>query len=289
MTGHRPTLLHTILFLATCATTVTAGAMMEGVIPWETPERLTAGLPFAGSLMTILLTHEMGHYIMSRRHGTPASLPYFIPAPSLIGTFGAVIKMHSRILDRRALLDIGATGPLAGFVVAVVASAVGLSQSEVVPLAGGLPDGTLELGDSLLFKFLSHAILGIDSADHTVLLHPVAFAGWIGLLVTALNLIPVGQLDGGHICYALFGAEKHRTISNVTIPILLALGGLGLFRPDIFWPGWLLWGLLLIILGRKHPPVVLPFISLDPHRRMIGWISLGIFILTFIPVPFSGF
>jgi len=282
MKGHRPTFLQMVLFLTTCFTTLAAGAMMEGVIPWETPGRLLEGLPFAGSLMTILLTHEMGHYIMSRRHGTPASLPYFIPAPSLIGTFGAVIKMQSRILDRRALLDIGASGPLAGFIVSVVASGVGLAQSGVVSLENAAPAGTIQLGDSLIFKLLSYAVLGVDSSESTVLLHPVAFAGWIGLLVTALNLIPVGQLDGGHICYALFGEEKHGTISNVTIPVLVGLGVL-------FWPGWLVWGLLLILLGRKHPPVILPFITLDPPRRKIGWISLAVFVLTFIPVPFSGF
>jgi len=282
MNSHRPTFIQTVLFLTTCFTTLMAGAMMEGVIPWETPERILEGLPFAGSLMTILLTHEMGHYIMSRRHGTPASLPYFIPAPSMIGTFGAVIKMQSRILDRRALLDIGAAGPLAGFIVSIVASAVGLAQSEVLPVAGEMPDGSIQLGDSLIFKLLSYAVLGVDPSDSTVLLHPVAFAGWIGLLVTALNLIPVGQLDGGHICYALFGDEKHGIISNTAIPVLIALGVL-------FWPGWLVWGLLLIFLGRKHPPVVLPFITLDAHRRRIGWISLGVFILTFMPVPFSGF
>jgi len=282
MTIHRPTLIQVFLFLTTCFTTLFAGAMMEGVIPWEKPGELIHGLPFAGSLMTILLTHEMGHYIMSRRHGTPASLPYFIPAPSMIGTFGAVIKMQGRILDRRALLDIGASGPLAGFVVSVVAATIGLAQSEILPITGAMPEGSIELGDSLIFKLLSYAILGVDSSESTVMLHPVAFAGWIGLLVTALNLIPVGQLDGGHICYALFGEEKHRLISNVVIPLLVLMG-------ILFWPGWLVWGILLIFLGRKHPPVVLPYISLDPNRKKIGWRSLAVFVLTFMPVPFSGF
>jgi len=282
MPDGRLTVTHVLLFLATCLTTLSAGALMEGVIPWEQPERLWAGLPFAGTLMAILLTHEMGHYLMSRRHGTPASLPYFIPAPSFIGTFGAVIKMRPPIMDRRALLDIGASGPLAGFVLSVVAVALGLADSTVVPSDGGpLAEGTLTLGDSLVFRMLSHLVLGIDPDQADVMLSPVAFAGWIGLFITALNLIPVGQLDGGHICYALFGPELHARISRVTVPVLLVLGFL--------WPGWAVWGVLMLILGRKHPPVVLPQVELDSDRRAVGWISLAVFVLTFMPVPFSGF
>jgi len=275
----RLTLIHVALFIATCLTTLAAGAMMKGAPLLEAPANLLEGIPFSVTLMTILLTHEMGHYLMSRHHGTPASLPYFIPAPSFIGTMGAVIKMRPPIIDRRALMDIGAAGPLAGFVVAVIAVVVGLFYSDVVP-AAGIPEGTLALGDSLMFKFLSYLVLGIDPDKSEVILHPVAFAGWIGLFITTLNLLPVGQLDGGHISYALFGPERHTLISTIAVPVLIALG-------LWLWPGWAVWGVLMLILGKKHPPVVLPFVELDHRRKLMGWLSIAIFLLTFMPVPFK--
>ncbi len=278
----RLTFIHVALFVATCLSTLAAGAMMKGAALLEllkVPARLLDGVPFSATLMTILLTHEMGHYLMSKYHGTPASLPYFIPAPSFIGTMGAVIKMRPPIIDRRALMDIGAAGPLAGFVVAVIAVVVGLFYSDVVPITG-IPDGTLALGDSLMFKLLSYLVLGVDPDKNEVMLHPVAFAGWIGMFITTLNLLPIGQLDGGHINYALFGPERHALISTIAIPVLIALG-------FWLWPGWAVWGVLMLILGKKHPPVVLPFVELDHRRKLMGWLSIVVFLITFMPVPFK--
>jgi membrane-associated protease RseP (regulator of RpoE activity) len=251
---------------------------MNGIIPWEQPEKIYLGLPFSLTLLLILLTHEMSHYFTSRLHHVSATLPYFIPAPSIIGTFGAVIKMKPPIPDRRSLIDIGASGPIGGLIVAIIATIVGLSLSEVKP-AGELQHG-LAFGSSLLFTFLSKIMLNVDPEKFDVILHPVAFAGWIGLLVTSLNLLPIGQLDGGHISYALFG-EKHEWISKGMIPVLVILG-------IIFWPGWIVWAALMFFLGYRHPPVVYPHIQLDRKRKMVGWISLVIFILTFTPMPVQG-
>jgi membrane-associated protease RseP (regulator of RpoE activity) len=220
----------------------------------------------------------MSHYFTSRLHHVSATLPYFIPAPSIIGTFGAVIKMKPPIPDRRSLIDIGASGPIGGLIVAIIATIVGLSLSEVKP-AGELQHG-LAFGSSLLFTFLSKIVLNVEPEKFDVILHPVAFAGWIGLLVTSLNLLPIGQLDGGHIAYALFG-EKHEWISKGMIPVLVILG-------IIFWPGWIVWAALMFFLGYRHPPVVYPHIQLDRKRKMVGWISLLIFILTFTPMPVQG-
>jgi membrane-associated protease RseP (regulator of RpoE activity) len=275
---HKLTRTHIILFIATFITTLLAGALMNGVIPWEQPEKIYLGLPFSLTLLLILLTHEMSHYVASRLHHVSATLPYFIPAPSIIGTFGAVIKMKPPIPDRRSLIDIGASGPIGGFIVAIIATIVGLSMSEVRP-AGELEDG-LFFGSSLLFTFISTIVINVDPEKFAIILHPVAFAGWIGLLVTSLNLLPIGQLDGGHIAYALFG-EKHALISKGMIPVLVLLG-------IIFWPGWIVWAALMFFLGYRHPPVVYPHIQLDRKRKLVGWISLLIFILTFTPMPVQG-
>jgi len=275
---HKLTRIHVLLFVATFFTTLFAGALLNGIIPWEQPEKIYLGLPFSLTLLFILLTHEMSHYLTSRRHNVSATLPYFIPAPSIIGTFGAVIKMKPPIPDRRSLIDIGASGPIGGFVIAVVACIVGLKLSEVRP-TGEIQEG-IAFGSSLLFTFLSKIMLNVDPEKYDVILHPIAFAGWIGLLVTSLNLLPIGQLDGGHIIYALFG-ERHEWISKGTLPVLVILG-------IVFWPGWLIWAILMIILGYRHPPVVYPHIQLDRKRKLIGWISLVIFVLTFTPTPVQG-
>ncbi|MBI5675323.1 MAG: site-2 protease family protein [Nitrospirae bacterium] len=275
------TKIHVILFFLTVVTTTLAGAMLSGVNPLETPEKIYLGLPFSLTLLFILLVHEFSHYIMSRKHHVSASLPYFIPAPSLIGTFGAIIKMKPPIFDRRALIDIGASGPIGGFIVAIIAVVVGLSYSDMVPLQElHKTEGNLSLGNSILFYILAKIVLNIDPSKYDILLHPVAFAGWIGFLVTSLNLLPIGQLDGGHITYALFG-ERHEWIAKATIPVLILLG-------IILWEGWLIWAFLMILIGYKHPPVVYPQIQLDRKRRVIGWVALLIFILTFTPMPFGG-
>ncbi len=269
--------VHLVLFVLTFLTTLVAGALQQGADILKDPSRVVEGLPFAATLMTILLVHEFSHYIASRRHRTEATLPYFIPAPSIIGTFGAFIKMKSPIETRRALIDIGASGPIAGFIVSVVACLAGLSMSQVVSMTK--TEGTLGLGESLLFSFLSWLVFGSLPDQSDILLHPVAFAGWIGLFVTTLNLIPVGQLDGGHIAFALLG-NRHRQISILLI-VLLALFGI------VYWEGWALWALLMLVLGINHPPVLYWESPLDDKRRAVGLLALLIFVITFIPLPFK--
>ena len=275
--------LHILLFVITFITTLGAGALQQGVNIFESPRKLLAGLPFAGTLMIILAVHELSHYIASKRQHIKATLPYFIPAPSFIGTFGAFIKMKSPIITRNALIDVGASGPIAGFIVSLIASIIGLSMSHIVHLAKA--DGSLFLGDSLVFSFLSRIIVGAlpDSVD--ILLHPIAFAGWIGLFVTSLNLLPIGQLDGGHIAYAILG-DRHRYVSIIIVAALAICGFFALI--GIYgWEGWGVWALMLLILGIKHPPVLDREMPLDHIRKYIAVVSLVIFIITFIPVPFK--
>jgi membrane-associated protease RseP (regulator of RpoE activity) len=267
-----------VLFILTLITTLWAGAMMEGVNPLKDPGQISRGFPFALALMGILLAHELGHYLVAKRHGVDVSLPYFIPAPSFIGTFGAFIKMRSPARDRRMLMDIGAAGPLVGVMVCLPLLVLGLSLSEVKRIEG---QAGITLGDSLLLWAVGKLVVGNLPPGHDVMIHPVGFAGWIGLLVTSLNLLPVGQLDGGHVLYALLG-ERQIKISKFVFAGLLALGILG-------WEGWLFWGLLLWIMGFRHPPPLEWWVPLDRRRKIIGWATMGVFILTFIPVPFSGF
>ncbi|MCL4492383.1 MAG: site-2 protease family protein [Nitrospirae bacterium] len=276
--------LHILLFVATFATTLAAGALQQGINIFKEPGRIGEGLPFAGTLMTILLFHELSHYIASKKHHMEATLPYFIPSPTLIGTFGAFIKMKSPIVTRRALIDVGASGPISGFIISVIACIIGLSMSKVIPMPTNV-EGTLSLGDSILFSFLSKVVLGITPDRYDVLLHPVAFAGWIGLFVTSLNLIPIGQLDGGHIAYAILG-ERHRYVSMLLV-FVLAFLGISAALGNSGWEGWLVWAVLMLILGIKHPPVLYWEVPLDPKRRLIGFISLVIFVITFIPSPFK--
>jgi membrane-associated protease RseP (regulator of RpoE activity) len=265
------------LFAATFLTTTFAGAIQQGLNPVKQPLGLIHGLPFSLTLMGILMVHEMSHYMASRVHKVPSTLPFFIPAPSIIGTFGAVIRMKGAIWDRRALLDIGASGPIGGFLLALPALVVGLTMSKIVP-GGNSAGGGLILGDSLLMTFLERIILGDLPIDTDIILHPIAFAGWIGMFVTSLNLLPVGQLDGGHIAKALY-PDHFDTIARVVHFGLLVMG-------FFFWEGWLIWALLLVFMGVRHPPVLLPHISLDEKRRKIGYFALLIFILTFVPAPF---
>lgn len=276
----RVPVVNIVLFLVTLLTTTMAGAnvLALGINPLTNPGALLQGLPFAATLMSILLVHEFGHYIVSRIHGVRATLPYFIPGPPiLIGTFGAFIRMKSPPVNRRALFDVGAAGPWAGVLVAIPAVIVGLTLSEVHPLDPGAPG--LFFGESLLFSFLTRMVLGVSPDNVTVVLHPVALAGWIGLFVTFLNLIPVGQLDGGHVSYALFGS-RHRWAARVFLVVILVLGFQG-------WTGWFVWAVLLSFLGVDHPPTFDRFTPLDPPRRFAALATLVLFIFTFIPVPFS--
>lgn len=269
--------LHILLFILTIFSTLIVGALQAGADIWKEPGQIYKGLPFSLTLMIILLSHEFAHFFSSRNHGVKATLPYFIPAPNIIGTFGAFIKMKSPIITRKALIDIGASGPIAGFIISVVACIAGLNMSDVVSVSE--TRGLLRLGDSILFSFLTGAILGVTPVDQDIMLNPVAFAGWIGLFVTSINLIPVGQLDGGHIAYALLGEKQMR----LSVILVVVLAWLGLF----IWEGWVLWAVLLMILGVRHPPVIYWEVPLDRKRKWIGGMSLIIFILTFIPVPFK--
>jgi len=271
-------LVHGVLLAVTVLTTTAAGALWEGLDPVANPRLLARGLPFAATLITFLFVHEGGHYVMCRRHGVRASLPYFLPAPPTIfplGTFGAFIRIRSRFPDRRALFDIGAAGPWAGFVVALAATVVGLRLSTVLPAPPVAH--VLELGDSLLTAYLTRAVLDADPT--TVILHPIAFAGWFGLFVTSVNLLPVGQLDGGHVLYAAAG-RRIRVVPAVFISFLVWLGLRG-------WPGWLLWALIItLIMSLGHPPTENDPRPLGAGRMLATVATLVVFVLTFVAEPF---
>ncbi len=268
--------IHIILFLTTLLTTTMAGTFLSGANPFSEPLRMVRGLPFSLTLMSILLTHEMGHFLVARLHGVAATPPFFIPGPPfLIGTFGAFIRMQAPT-NRRALFDVGAAGPWAGFFVAVPAVLYGLTLSTVGPLPLEQEPGGLLLGDSLVFMTLARMALDVSPSEVMITLHPVALAGWFGLFVTFLNLLPVGQLDGGHVVYALLG-RFHRMVARAGLMMILGLALLG-------WPGWLIWAVLVVMIGLDHPPT-LDDTPLDPARRVAAWLTIGLFIACFMPVP----
>lgn len=266
-----------LLFVATIFTTLFAGALQQGVNPLSDPTGLLSGLPFSLSLLSILGAHELGHYFTGRWYGVQVTLPYFIPAPPpvILGTFGAFIKMKSPVIDRRSLFDIGIAGPLAGMVLAVPVLMLGLTMSEIVPTRGL---HGISLGSPLLFTVVQKMTLGSIPEGMDVLLHPVAFAGWIGFFVTALNLIPLGQLDGGHIAYALIGRRSER-VAFLTAIILAFLG-------LTFWPGWLFWAFIAFMLGFKHPPTMNDVTPLDAGRRLLGLGALLLLLCLITPAPF---
>ena len=256
------------LFVATVFTTLWAGAYqtyngpIRGPVDFllAHPEMLGRGIPFAATLLLILMTHECGHYVLSRIHRVPASLPLFIPGPPyFIGTFGAIIRLRGPILNRRALFDIGVAGPLAGFVVAVVALVIGLNLSTVVDRTATVG---LQLGEPLLLQFISWLAIGSLPPHADIVLHPIGFAAWFGLFVTSLNLLPIGQLDGGHVAYALWGSRQ-RTLAFATVPLLIVLGLAG-------WHGWLLWAFMAGLMGFGHPPVCDPHMPLGRGRVVVG-------------------
>lgn len=250
-------------------------------VPWLT--FLTSGLWYSCTILTILGCHEMGHYVACRYYAVDASIPYFLPAPlPMTGTFGAFIRIRSRIPNKVALFDIGIAGPLAGFLVAVPALVLGLTMSSVerVPetFAG------LELGEPLLFRWAARFIVGDIAEGYSVSLHPVAFASWFGLIATALNLFPIGQLDGGHITYAVLG----RRSVWVTITMILVAVGL-----TIMSASWLVWTLLLLVMlfvvGPHHPPTLDDHVPLDPVRLLLAAFALLMLIVCFTPVPIEPF
>ena len=286
----KPQWVNIILFITTIFTTMLSGSLLfiqgEGMGLKELVREmfnfsnLMNGLIFFSiPLMAILGIQELGHYFASKRHGVAASLPFFIPLPPgplPLGTMGAVISMREPIPDRRALLDIGVAGPIAGFLVSIPVLIIGLSMSTMV-FKSELAQGTLMLGDNVLILLLSNLMFNVPPG-YTISLHPTAFAGWVGLLVTAINLLPAGQLDGGHIARAVL-REKHRYISFATIILLAAMTFLGIGN-------WLLLILLLVfLLGAEHPPALNEYISLDGRRKMLALIALIIFILSFPPMP----
>jgi membrane-associated protease RseP (regulator of RpoE activity) len=291
-----------VLFVATVFSVLYAGALLEqeqhgGVF------RLVRGIPFTLALLSILLTHEFGHFLFARHHRVNASLPFFIPMPGVspFGTMGAVILMRDRIKSRNALLDIGASGPLAGLVVAIPVLLYGLSISEVKPMT---PGGWQE-GQSLLYLLLKRIVLGPIPEGSDVYLEPVAFAGWAGLFVTMLNLLPVAQLDGGHVAYALFGPRQNK-YSRIVRWSLLAFAVCsfawrmspalrGIPYRDLLGHAisssamWVIWFFLLSLLerisGGGHPPTEPG--SLSPARRVVAIGTLVLFVLLFMPTPMS--
>jgi len=246
------------------------------------PFWLLHGWPFAATLLGILLAHELGHYFACRRYGIVASYPYFLPAPTLIGTMGAFIRIQSPIVNRRALFDVGIAGPLVGFVLAVPTLAIGVAMSKLAP--GVHDESAIVFGNPPLVWLIAKLYWPEVPVDH-LLLHPVGLAAWVGLFATALNLLPVGQLDGGHIVYAL-AAEKHRALSRGFLLALLFAGLIGVRHPDTIWPGWLFWGGILLLIGVRHPSVLDPGPPLDSSRRWVAIAGLVVFLLCFTPVPF---
>ncbi len=283
-------LVHLGLFLATVVTTLLAGTMiLGGVSPgelWRDPTRIAVGLPFAASLLAILGVHEFGHYTLGRRHGMPVSLPYFIPVPPippfLLGTLGAVIRLRGAIRDRRALFDMAVAGPLAGLLVAVPVYVLGLRLSSVVHIPPDRAEGGyVRFGDALLPKLIEWLTLGSLPPDFDILLHPVGVAAWFGFFVTALNLIPAGQLDGGHIVYAIFG-RRHALISKLAVGALIVIG---LAFGSI---NWLVWAALIVgVMGFQHSPTMDDITPLDSRRQALGLFALILLLLLLPPVPLS--
>ncbi len=243
------------------------------------PAIVTLSVLYSVVLLVILLGHEFGHYLACRRYRIDATLPYFVPAPTLIGTLGAFIKIKSPITRKHQLFDIGAAGPLASFILALPALVIGLSLSKIAPPPQG--EGALVFGEPLLFKFIVGLLFKDVPAGYVILPHPVAFAGWIGILVTALNLFPMGQLDGGHIFFAMFG-RKAMTVAKVFLGGFVVMG-------VFFWVGWFVWALIILLLGLKHPRVADEDVPLSPGRKAVGALMVLIFVISFIPAPILGF
>src|ERR1700678_4041489 len=293
--------LHALLLLLTCFTTLVVGARMQlnfvqgrpvfyvdnaasfFPVKWvfSHPSRLLLGIPFAATLMLILLAHEMGHYLYCKRYRVWATLPFFIPAPTLFGTLGAFIRIRSPIRSRTALFDIGIAGPIAGFLVSVGVLWASLGLSKPLPVGLRAPD--LQMGFPLIFRWMQR-LLAWHSGAHSVaalplervLLHPCAIAAWVGMFATSLNLLPGGQLDGGHIVFSL-APWAHKFVSRLTILVLLPMG-------YYLWSGWFLWAILLQLSSLRHPQVAeLPRVS--GGRVWLALFALVMLILTLTPAP----
>jgi membrane-associated protease RseP (regulator of RpoE activity) len=264
------TWLHLLLFLATVAST------------W-----LAAGFSYSITIVIILLGHELGHYFMAQRYGIRASLPFFIPLPPLtifspdltsaFGTLGAVIRMHGIVPSRKALFDTGVAGPFISFAFSVPAILIGLTLSKVVPMPRP-GAGMMLLADPPIFSLLERLVFGEIPKTSQILLHPIGYAGWVGLFVTALNLLPVGQLDGGHLVYALFGRKSW---------VIFYLGLLFMAVITVVYnPGWLLMLILMVLFGRRHPAPLDDETPLDRRRKVLGAIAFVILLVSFTVSPF---
>lgn len=240
----------------------------------RSPSLFFAGLPFSLTLLTILMAHELGHYLACVYYELDATLPFFLPAPTLIGTFGAFIRIRAPILRKAVLFDVGIAGPIAGFIFLIPALGVGLAFSKIIP--GINHEGSIQLGVPALQWLLERLVFpGVPAAD--IYLHPVARAAWVGMFATALNLLPVGQLDGGHVVYALIG-RAHKWVTWLTLAALVPLG-------RFWWEWWALGGLILL-LARRHPPVY-DDTAIGLPRVKLGVLALVIFLLCFCVAPVS--
>jgi len=290
--------LHALLLLATIFTTLVVGARMQYnfqhnlpafslndddlsffPVSWAfaQPSRLLLGVPFASTLMLILLAHELGHYLCCEYYGVYATLPFFIPAPTLIGTLGAFIRIRSPIRSRTALFDIGIAGPIAGFLVATVVLVFAIPLSRLMP-AGAAPD--IQLGYPLVFRIVGHLLPASVRAGNFsgIYFHPTAIAAWVGMFATALNLLPGGQLDGGHIVFSI-APRAHKIVSRLTILVLIPMA-------LYFWAGWLIWAILLRISGMRHP-IVAEWPEVSGLRRWLAVFALVMLVLTLAPAPFA--
>ena len=248
---------------------------------WSDPALLGLGLSFSLPVLSILLCHELGHWIACRRYGLPATPPFFLPAPVGLGTFGAFIRIKAPIHGKRELFDVGIWGPLAGFAALVPFLLAGIARSHPAPLdlapPGAAAGSLLVPGDCLAIQLAARWFHGPLPPGTTLDLHPFALAAWFGLFATAINLLPLGQLDGGHILYAVTGRLQRR----LALPLWLALGLAGLF----VWTGWLLWSVIVLLMGLYHPPVRDESVPLGTGRRLLALLALAIFVLAFMPVP----
>ncbi len=277
--------LPALLFATTVLTTLATGALYEGVDIFSSPAMIGAGLPFAATLLTILLVHELGHYIVGRLRRAPVSLPYFIPFPPIptpggiimaTGTMGAVIVQREPMEDRRTVLEIGIAGPLAGLAVAIPLLLYGLSTSTVGPPP---PGGYMQEGNSLLYAGLKWLVFRqwLPGGGVDVQLNSVAWGAWIGLLVTMLNLMPLGQLDGGHVAYALLGRHaQHLAYAMIAMCLLLGV---------LVSETWLLWAVLAFLIGPRHPPPLNDISRLGPGHTALAVLGLCVFVLLFMPAP----
>ncbi|UCC47449.1 MAG: site-2 protease family protein [Gemmatimonadota bacterium] len=301
--------LHSVLLLATLFSTFVAGSLLAGRTPiffralalfdgWWIPipialdaGALLAGVPFGLALVGLLALHEAGHYFTARHHRISVTPPFFVPFPpylSIIGTLGAFIRLRSPVISRRTLLDVAVAGPLVSFLASLPLLYWGLLHSRVVAVVHALPGSYLLhfagerfwLGGSLALSGLARLVLGFSAADQVLVLHPIAFAGWLGLFVTALNLLPISQLDGGHILYAAFGSHQ-RPLAWLFFLALIPLG--------LLWAGWWVWAVLVYVVGRgriEHPPLFDAERGLTRGRGALSLVAGVVFLLCFVPVPF---